>query len=113
MARPQPATMSHSAYLDPFARDHLPPADTWPEIDLSHPNYAYPERLNAAAELLDRWIETGHGAARCLIGAGETWSYRDLQARVNSIANDSAGNSSTRVGRRARTVALRKPPMRG
>ena len=54
MARPQPATTSHSAHLDPFARDHLPPADTWPEIDLSHPSYAYPERLNAAAELLDR-----------------------------------------------------------
>ena len=87
MARPQPATTSHSAHLDPFARDHLPPADTWPEIDLSHPNYAYPERLNAVVELLDRWIETGHGAARCLIGAGATWSYRDLHERVNRIAN--------------------------
>ena len=87
MAQPQPAMTFHSAHIDHFARDRLPPAATWPEIDLSHPNYAYPERLNAAVELLDRWVEKGHGAARCLIGAAGTWSYRDLQDRVNRIAN--------------------------
>ncbi len=87
MAQPQPAMAFHSAHIDHFARDRLPPAAAWPEIDLSHSNYAYPERLNAAVELLDRWVEKGHGEARCLIGAEGTWSYRDLQDRVNRIAN--------------------------
>ena len=47
--------MHRSAHLDTFARDNLPPAGQWPELPQS-PDTQYPERLNAAVELLDRMV---------------------------------------------------------
>src|SRR5437016_14352576 len=43
--------------------------------------------MNCAAELLDRWIASGHGDRPCLIATGETVSYTQLAERVNCIAN--------------------------
>ena len=37
---------------DSFVRDRLPPADQLPEFRFDLPSLKYPERLNAAAELL-------------------------------------------------------------
>ncbi|MFF5488057.1 2-aminobenzoate-CoA ligase, partial [Streptomyces virginiae] len=45
-----------SAHTDTFARDHLPPADTWPELVFELPELAYPDRLNCGVELLDATI---------------------------------------------------------
>ena len=39
--------------MDTFARDHLPPAALWPTIEFTTPELRYPERLNAATELID------------------------------------------------------------
>ena len=54
--------MHRSAHLDSFARDHLPPPAQWPDLPQS-PDTHYPERLNAAVELLDRMLERGFGDA--------------------------------------------------
>ncbi|HEY8565029.1 MAG TPA: benzoate-CoA ligase family protein [Beijerinckiaceae bacterium] len=79
--------MAQTAHLDTFARDNLPPRDAWPTFLFTRPELQYPERLNCAAAFLDRWVEEGQGDRICLIGPGETLTYRALQERVNRIAN--------------------------
>jgi 2-aminobenzoate-CoA ligase len=46
--------MLASAYQDSFARDHLPPVELWPDFLLDRPEFNYPDRLNAAVELIGR-----------------------------------------------------------
>ncbi|HEY4080247.1 MAG TPA: benzoate-CoA ligase family protein [Burkholderiaceae bacterium] len=75
-----------SAHVDTFARDHLPPREQWPELIFELPELQFPERMNCAHELLDRWIEAGQGDRLCLQGAGLRWSYADLQREANRIA---------------------------
>ncbi len=81
--------LSPSAHVDTFARDHLPPADQWPELrfDLA-PDLHYPDRLNCGTALLDDVIAQ-HGADRpCVLGAdGSSWTYGELCATANRIAN--------------------------
>ena len=61
--------------MDTFARDRLPPPEAWPR--LTPP--PYPDRLNAAVELLGE--HTG------IAVRGETsWSYDELDERSNAIA---------------------------
>ena len=80
--------MTPSAHLDTFARDRLPPAAEQPEFLFELPELQFAERLNCAAELLDRRIAQGWGGRRCLIAAdGEVWTYAQLQTQANRIAN--------------------------
>jgi 2-aminobenzoate-CoA ligase len=79
--------MIPSAHVDTFTRDNLPPAADWPEFTFTLPELRYPDRFNCAVELLDRWIERGHGGEDCIISPQETWTYADLAERVNRIAN--------------------------
>jgi 2-aminobenzoate-CoA ligase len=79
--------MIKSAHLDSFARDHLPPREEWPHLVLNRSELAYPDRVNCAVELLDRWLGTGDDARRCLISASETLSYAALAEHVNRVAN--------------------------
>ena len=79
--------MIPSAHLDTFARDNLPPQEQWPQFVFSLPELKYPDRMNCAVELLDRWIESGHGDKPCLISPMESLSYAQLAERVNRIAN--------------------------
>jgi len=83
--------MSHTSHVDTFARDHLPPKDQWPELIFELPQLKYPERLNCAAELLDKAVADGHGE-RPVIHAeigGRRYSctYRQLLTRANQIAH--------------------------
>jgi 2-aminobenzoate-CoA ligase len=76
-----------SAHVDTFARDHLPPRELWPELDLGGlPELAYPPRLNCAVELLDRMADAGHGDRPAVLWDGGRWTYRDLAERSNRIA---------------------------
>lgn len=77
-----------SAHADTFSRDHLPPADQWPELVFDLPELHYPERLNCGAELLDRTIER-FGADRPVFHTpeGAPWTYGELRARVDRIAH--------------------------
>src|SRR5215470_13390349 len=79
--------MTISGHVDSFTRDHLPPQEEMPEFRFAQADLNYPERLNCAAELLDRWVAAGKGDQPCLITPSETLTYASLQERVNRIAN--------------------------
>jgi 2-aminobenzoate-CoA ligase len=79
--------MIRSAHIDTFARDHLPPAEQWPDFLFKLPELQYPERLNCVSAFVDDWIAAGHGDRECLIAPGERLSYAALAERVNRIAN--------------------------
>jgi 2-aminobenzoate-CoA ligase len=74
-----------SGLVDSFAKDHLPPADQWPEIDLSHPAYRYPDRLNCVFEFLDKWVLNSRGERTALVTPAGSWTYRRLFETVNRI----------------------------
>ena len=98
--------MIKSAHVDSFARDHLPPQEEWPYFVLNRPELVYPDRVNCAVELLDRWLGAGEDARRCLISAAGTLSYGALAERVNRIANVLTGDLAMVPGNR---VLLRGP----
>ncbi len=79
--------MAHSAHVDTFARDCLPPREQWPKFLFDLPELKYPERLNCVSELLDHWIARRQGARTCVVAPGEALTYTQLAARVNRIAN--------------------------
>jgi 2-aminobenzoate-CoA ligase len=79
--------MTASAHVDTFARDNLPPRAQLPDFRFDLPELQYPERMNCAVELLDRWLAAGHGERPCLIAPAETLTYAQLAERVNRIAN--------------------------
>ncbi|WP_321162679.1 AMP-binding protein [Streptomyces sp. SHP 1-2] len=92
-----------SAHVDTFAREHLPPADQWPQLRFDLPELRYPERLNCAAELL-----AGPPGDRPAFRTddGSTWTYGQLRARVDRIAHLLTGGLGVVPGNR---VLLRGP----
>ncbi|MFI6645231.1 AMP-binding protein [Streptomyces sp. NPDC050504] len=99
--------LTPSAHVDTFAREHLPPAERWPELLFDLPELHYPDRLNCGAELLDRTIER-FGAERPVFhtASGETWTYGLLRERVDRIAHALTGELGVVPGNR---VLLRGP----
>ncbi len=84
IARAPGATTAHE---DTFVRDHLPPRGLWPELDFGGlPELAYPDRLNCAAELLDRRVAAGHGRDTALLSPEVRWTYEELRAASNRVA---------------------------
>ncbi|OWQ47012.1 2-aminobenzoate-CoA ligase [Roseateles noduli] len=89
--------MHRTAHLDTFARDNLPPQDQWPELVFDLPELQFPERMNCSWDLLDRWVAEGQGGRTAVIDGGNgnggglggvgRWSYAELQAQANRIAN--------------------------
>ncbi len=73
--------------MDTFAKDRLPPPEAWPT--LTPP--PYPERLNAAVELLG-----GHAGA-AVRGESATWSYDELDERSDAVAAALGIEPGTRV----------------
>lgn len=79
--------MPFSGHVDSFAHDALPPAEEMPEFRFDLPELHYPERMNAAELLLDRWVHHGHGSRRAIAAPGKAdWSYADLYHAANRIA---------------------------
>ncbi|NGN64969.1 AMP-binding protein [Streptomyces sp. A7024] len=96
-----------SAHVDTFARDHLPPADQWPDLTFTLPELHYPDQLNAAAELLDRGVERFGGARPALrTPDGTVWSYAHLQSHADRIAHVLTSELGVLPGNR---VLLRGP----
>ena len=80
--------MGSTAHVDTFVLDHLPPRELWPRMEWSGvPERSYPARFNCTSELLDIWIETGHGERVVFHHAGGVWSYRRLFETANRIAH--------------------------
>ena len=59
--------MRYSGHVDRFAEKRLPSGDAMPELRFDLPALHYPEKLNAAAWLLDRRIAGGDGRRRCIL----------------------------------------------
>jgi 2-aminobenzoate-CoA ligase len=72
--------------LDTFVRDRLPPPDAQPEFQFDLPELRYPERLNAAAELVDRAVAEDEGDRPAVINAQGRWSYAELKDMSDRIA---------------------------
>jgi 2-aminobenzoate-CoA ligase len=93
--------------MDTFARDHLPPAALWPAIEFTTPELQYPDRLNAATELIDVPVSRfGPDRPALRTPAGEVWSYGDLLTRANQVANVLVEDLGLVPGQR---VLLRSP----
>jgi 2-aminobenzoate-CoA ligase len=95
-----------SAHVDTFTRDNLPPRHSWPELLFPLPGLAYPPTLNCAEALLDRWVASGQGGRRCVVGDRESWTYAELAARASQVAHVLTGDLGLVPGGR---VLLRAP----
>ena len=102
--------MTYTAHVDTFARDRLPPPEAQPEFLFELPELRLPERMNCAAELLDRHVAEGRGERPALRdGEGRAWSYAELQAQANSIANVLTRDLGVVPGNRVLLRAANKP----
>lgn len=99
-------TATTSSHVDTFARDRLPPPEQQPEFLFDRPELQFPPRLNCATELLDRWVAAGEGNRPCVRSASVRWSYAQLQAEANRIANVLVHEMGLQPGNR---VLLRAP----
>ncbi|WP_404388958.1 AMP-binding protein [Humibacillus xanthopallidus] len=99
--------LARSAHTDSFCRDNLPPQELWPAFSFDLPDVQYPERLNCAVELLDRVIEELGPGRPCLRSPdGTVWTYGDLLAHANQVANTLVTDHGLLPGNR---VLLRGP----
>jgi 2-aminobenzoate-CoA ligase len=67
---------------DRFVEDRLPPLELLPEFRFDLPEVQYPERLNAAVELL----KGGEPEALAIVNDHGRWTYADLDAFSGRIA---------------------------
>jgi 2-aminobenzoate-CoA ligase len=108
-AQPAGYPGDYTAHVDTFARDNLPPAAHWPVMRFERPEVRYPERINCGAVLCDEAVEEGHGDRIALIADSKSWTYAQLLADVNRIANALVRDLSVVPGNR---VLLRGPNCR-
>jgi 2-aminobenzoate-CoA ligase len=97
-----------SAHQDRFAPDRLPDRHFWPTMDFADIPVLrdYPNRLNAAAELLDAMATGPAGARPCIHFGGRTITYAALKAMADRIAHVLVGDYGLVTGNR---VLLRGP----
>jgi 2-aminobenzoate-CoA ligase len=79
--------MAATAYVDTFAAENLPPPGAWPEMRFDLPELQYPQRLNCAAELLDKMVASGCAERPAIHGKHGVWTYSQLLGKVNRIAH--------------------------
>ncbi len=78
--------LSPSGHTDTFARDNLPPFEQWPALEFGTDLLRYPERLNAATELID--VPAARFPDRVALSTpdGPRWTYSELLVRANQVA---------------------------
>ena len=103
--------MFRTGHVDLFARDHLPSKELQPDLIFNRPEVQYPERLNAAVELLDRRVEDGDGERIALRTDDAVCSYRQLQHQVNRIAHVLRNDMSLVPGNRVLLRGANNPMM--
>jgi len=105
--------MSHvlgpTAHSDTFARDNLPPVESWPVFNLE--KFQYPEYLNAGVELTDRMVEQGFGDNTALLGNGRQRTYQELSDGTNRIAHALAEDYGVKPGNRILIRSANNPAM--
>ncbi|HWH18072.1 MAG TPA: AMP-binding protein, partial [Allosphingosinicella sp.] len=70
-----------TSHLDTFIRDRLPPSDQQPEFLFELPELQYPERMNAAAELM-----RNDPAALAIVNDAGRWTFGEMDALSDRIA---------------------------
>ncbi|WP_298970889.1 AMP-binding protein [uncultured Roseobacter sp.] len=98
-----------SAHSDTFARDNLPPENTWPDLLLD--GFDYPDQLNAAVELTDAMVERGFGDNTALIGNGRRRTYKELSDWTNRLAHALVDNLGLKPGNRVLIRSANNPAM--
>jgi 2-aminobenzoate-CoA ligase len=73
-----------TAHVDTFVKDRLPPPELWPVLTEGP---AYPERLNAAASLVDEAVAKGLGERTAIVGMDTVWIYEELREEVDRVAS--------------------------
>ncbi len=102
--------MAGTAHVDTFARDHLPTPEQLPEFIFELPELQFPTQLNCATELLDRRVEHGEGNRPCVSAPnGPRWTYAELQAQADRIANMLVHDLGLVPGNRVLLRAANKP----
>ena len=90
---------------DPEVNKFLPPVALWPQRDCTAAGLSYPEKLNAAEELVRRNLESGFGSKVAIYYGHEQITYRELHQAVRRLAGALAARG---VGKGDR-VLLRLP----
>ena len=103
--------MSYTAHIDTFAADHLPPVELQPQFVFDLPQLQFPERMNCVTELLDRHVAQGRGDRLCIQAPGLRWTYAQLQAKANQIANVLTRDLGLVPGNRVLLCAPNNPMM--
>jgi 2-aminobenzoate-CoA ligase len=80
-------SMITSGHIDSFTRDNLPASENWPVFQFNLPELAYPERMNCAAELLDKLVENGSGDHVAIYSAARILTYVELLKEANHYAH--------------------------
>ncbi|MCB8840286.1 benzoate-CoA ligase family protein [Aurantimonas sp. VKM B-3413] len=92
--------MSGTCHIDTFVLDNMPPAELMPDF-INLDRLGYPERLNAAAELVDRNVAEGRGDRPALVAPGGVrWTYADLARTIDKMANALTGKLGLVPGNR-------------
>ena len=83
-----PGPTGHTAHVDPFCRNGLPPVEQWPVMHWDDPRFAYPGQMNSGARLLDDALGAW-GDRPCMTAADGSVSltYGELHQWSNRIAN--------------------------
>lgn len=74
--------MSYNKFLS-----QLPPLEHWGERVYTTDDFNYPEKLNAAAELLDRNVARGYGERIAIYYRDQQITYNQLLKTVNQMGN--------------------------
>lgn len=77
----------NTAHLDRFVLEGLPPGELLPQFLFERPEFHYPERINAAAELIDRAVGRGWGARTAVIYPGGRRTYEQLARMSSRVAS--------------------------
>ena len=98
-----------SAHVDTFTADHLPPPDQWPQLCFEGADLqalASRTQLNCAADLLDAAVARGWGNRVCVKSDALSWTYAELLAQSNRVAQVLVRDMGLVPGNR---VLLRSP----
>lgn len=98
-----------SAYVDHFAADNMPAPDALPEFIHDLPELEYPDRLNAAVQLLDHNIAAGRGDKVAILTPNQSWTYRDLFEKSNQIAHVLVEDMGLKTGNRVLLRSANNP----
>lgn len=91
---------ARTGHADTFVRDRLPPPEAQPDFIFTLPELAYPERLNAARELLDRALAAAGPEAPALIDFDHAFSWGRVDAVSDRMARVLADEMDLAPGNR-------------